>query len=264
LAQILKDPIADLLPRNPAETVIFVPDQSFLSVAFASLPHPAGGTLIDQHAMMVAPSIQVLERIRRRKQWRPSLPSGALVVGNPDRSLGFAEGEARAIAGMLGVTPLIGAEATKKRVLEEMPRHRILHFATHGELNDEGIASAVILAPDTEGHVTLGIDEILGLDLNADLVVLSACSTGRGKETVDGVIGLSRALLGAGAASVLVALWPVPDYPTSVLMTAFYEDYLARHDKIEALRQGMIAARVVDSNPLSWAAFSLIGDQYST
>ncbi|BDA71624.1 hypothetical protein CAL7716_057900 [Calothrix sp. PCC 7716] len=82
--------------------------------------------------------------------------------------------------------------------------------------------------------------EILDLKLNAELVVLSACDTGRGRITGDGVIGLSRALISAGVPSVLVSLWSVPDAPTSLLMTEFYKNLQKNLDKAQALRQAML------------------------
>jgi len=265
LSSDLIQPVVDLLPGSPAESLIFVPDRLLLSVPFAALPHPLGGTVVDHHPVIVAPSIQVLAKIRKRSQLRPRSSAGALVVGNPDGSLLHAEQEAIEIAEMLGTSPLIGASADKARVLEEMPRHRILHFATHGGLGDinrNGLPGAIQLTSPQNGPVWLRSDEIMNLGLNADLVVLSACSTARGKETADGIIGLSRTLLGAGAQTVLVSLWPVPDYPTRVLMNAFYREYLKTGDKAQALRLGMLAARTVDPDPASWGAFILIGERY--
>jgi len=74
-------------------------------------------------------------------------------------------------------------------------------------------------------------------------------------------VGLARAFLGAGAASVLAARWAVPDLQTRILMTAFYREYLLHGDKARALRQGMLAAMATDDAPASWAAFTLIGER---
>jgi CHAT domain-containing protein len=81
----------------------------------------------------------------------------------------------------------------------------------------------------------LTANEILDLKLNAELVVLSACDTGRGRITGDGVIGLSRSLISAGVPSVIVSLWSVPDASTASLMTEFYRNLQQKLDKAQAL-----------------------------
>lgn len=98
------------------------------------------------------------------------------------------------------------------------------------------------------------------MKLNAELVVLSACNTGRGRITGDGVIGLSRALISAGVPSVLVSLWQVPDAPTASLMTEFYQNLQKNPDKAQALRQAMLTTMQQNPNPKNWAAFTLIGE----
>nr|WP_267868638.1 CHAT domain-containing protein [Nostoc sp. CHAB 5836] len=114
------------------------------------------------------------------------------------------------------------------------------------------------------GAVFLGLEEILKLKLKADLVVLSACDTGRGRITGDGVIGLSRSLFIAGTPSVIVSLWAVPDAPTAELMTEFYKNLYKnknRLDKAQALRMVMLKMKdKYSDSPRKWAAFTLIGE----
>ena len=98
------------------------------------------------------------------------------------------------------------------------------------------------------------------LKLNAELVVLSACDTGMGRITGDGVIGLSRALISAGVPSVIVSLWAVPDAPTASLMTHFYQNLQKYPDKAQALRQAMLTTLKQHPNPKNWASFTLIGE----
>lgn len=100
------------------------------------------------------------------------------------------------------------------------------------------------------------------MKLNADLVVLSACNTGRGRITGDGVIGLSRSLICAGAPSVVVSLWAVPDAPTADLMKEFYSNMFDKKlNKAQALRQAMLTVKNKYPNaPRKWAAFTLIGE----
>jgi CHAT domain-containing protein len=90
-------------------------------------------------------------------------------------------------------------------------------------------------------------------------VVLSAYDTGRGDVTEDGVIGLSRSLIAAGASNVVVSLWAVPDAPTAELMVAFYQALELGQNKAQALRQAMLKTMAKHPKPRNWAAFTLIG-----
>jgi CHAT domain-containing protein len=100
----------------------------------------------------------------------------------------------------------------------------------------------------------------IDMKINADLVVLSACDTGRGRITGDGVIGLSRSLISAGVPSVMVSLWAVDDGSTAFLMTEFYQNLQQGLDKATALRNAMLTAKDKYSDPLQWSAFTLIGE----
>ena len=217
----------------------------------------------------------------------PTMPSIVTTVGEKPQQLPplpGAEREAKAIAPLLNTQPLIGSQATKKVVTELLPKARIIHLATHGLLdNVDGIGSAIALAPNSISSLTpplirgaggvspqsaqgvnglLTAAEILSLKLNAELVVLSACDTGSGKLVGDGVVGLSRSLISAGTSSVMVSLWAVSDDSTAVLMTEFYKNIQHNPDKAQALRQAMLTTmrQIEYSNPLQWAAFTLIGE----
>ena len=126
--------------------------------------------------------------------------------------------------------------------------------------NEQGLESAIALAPSNQDSGLLTAEEILNLKLNAELVVLSACNTGTGKITGDGVIGWSRSLITAGVPSVIVSLWAVPDSPTSSLIIEFYRQLQQHPDKAQALRRAMLATMKQHPNPRDWAGFTLIGE----
>lgn len=180
------------------------------------------------------------------------------------RPLPGTEKEANKIAPILNTQPLIGKQATKSAVLQKISAAKIIHLATHGLLYGFGerIPGAIALAPDTPGvnEGLLKTTEIINLNLNADLVVLSACDTGGGEITGDGVVGLSRSLLTAGAESVIVSLWAVDDSSTSDLMVEFYSQLQQNPDKAKALRQAMLSTMKKYPHPIHWAAFTLIGN----
>ncbi len=218
LQEILIQPIADLLPANPEARVIFVPHKSLFLIPFVALQDTKGKYLIEKQTILTAPSIQVLDLTRRQRQQVSG--KGALVVGNPKIEpqvsrehdifqLSGAEQEAIQIAEILKTKALIGNQPTKALILQQMPNARIIHLATHGLLDDVkklGIPGAIVLAPEGKDNGLLTAGEILNLKLklNAELVVLSACNTGQGKLTGDGVIGLSRSLITAGVPSIVV------------------------------------------------------------
>ncbi|HBE20468.1 MAG TPA: Fis family transcriptional regulator, partial [Cyanobacteria bacterium UBA11367] len=131
----------------------------------------------------------------------------------------------------------------------------------HGLLDDiRGIGSAIALTPSGKDDGLLTAEEILDMKINAQLVVLSACDTGRGKITGDGVVGLSRSLVSAGVSSVIVSIWSVPDAPTADLMTEFYQNWQKQPDMAQALRQAMLTTKAKHPHPIDWAAFTLIGE----
>ncbi len=116
------------------------------------------------------------------------------------------------------------------------------------------------LAPSEADDGWLTAEEIATLDLQADLVILSACDTGRGRITGDGVIGLTRSFLLAGADTVIVSLWQVPDLPTAALMVAFYEQLMRSPNKAQALQQAMQLTKQQFPDPRNWSAFVLVGE----
>ncbi len=286
LYNLLIEPIADVLPNDPNARVTFIPQRSLFLVPFAALQDPSGKYLIERHTILTAPSIQVLaltHQQRVRGEGRGVRSEGrkrarALVVGNPTMpflsaqngeraeqlaSLPGAALEATAIAPLLGTQAITGDRATKVAIVRQMPQNRIIHLATHGLLEDFkglGIPGAIALAPSGKDNGLLTADEILDLNLNASLVVLSACDTGRGRLTGDGVIGLSRSFIAAGVPSLIVSLWAVPDASTAFLMRAFYQNLNRSPDKAQALRQAMLATLKQYPNPRDWAAFTLVGE----
>ena len=268
LHKLLIAPIAQDLPKTPEERVIILPQNELFLVPFAALQDAQGRYLIQQHTITIAPSIQVLS-LTERRSITSNIPP--LIVGNPIMplyngeqlpSLLGAEAEATAVSKILQVEPLIGAQAEKKKVIELMRRAPLIHLATHGVMDTikGDIPGAIAL---TNGFLTSG--EIFDMELSADLVVLSACNTGRGGTDVDvtgeGVVGLSRSLSVAGVPSVLVSLWEVDDAATKVLMEEFYHNLRDQKlTKAQALRQAMLTTMKSYPDPNLWAAFMLVGE----
>jgi len=147
--------------------------------------------------------------------------------------------------------------------------YRIVHFATHGLLNSEvpelsGIVLSLVNEKGKPQDGFLRLHEIYNLNFHADLVVLSACQTALGNQiTGEGVIGLSRGFLYAGAARVMASLWTVDDRATAELMGRFYRKLLSEHmTPAAALRAAQLEMQQIPrwSSPYYWAAFELQGE----
>jgi CHAT domain-containing protein len=189
-----------------------VPHQQLFLVPFSALTDPQGKYLIERHTIVTTPSIQALEVTRKKKQQQVKSSTLSVVVGNPTMpsivhpqkgtliqlpSLPGAQREGEKIAQFLNTQLLTGTQATKAKVLGLLSNAQYIHLATHGLLDDYsgwGIPGALALAPTNDDKGLLTSSEIQDLKLNAELIVLSACDTGRGDVTGDGIVGLSRAL----------------------------------------------------------------------
>lgn len=292
LHQLLIEPIARWLPKDPRQTVVFVPQQGLFLLPFAALRDQDGRDLIDHHTILTAPSIQALDPALHRRRPTPVARSHqgnleALFVGNPRipsqlSDLGLlplrgSQAEAERLREKFfpsHSTILVGRQATETAIKQLMPSARIIHLAAHGLLatgQEPSIPSsedlrrklsngAIVLSESSQDDGLLTYDEVIQLPLRADLVVLSACDTGRGEITGDGVVGLSRAFLGAGVPSVVVSLWKIPDQETSQLMESFYQ--FSHHSKVnqaQALRLAMLNLKQTEPDPLAWAGFTLVG-----
>ena len=282
LHQILIQPIAEHLPKNTNEKVIFVPQAELFLIPFPALKDSNDKYLIEKHTILTAPSIQTLEftHIQKKSAIKDNFKS-AVVVGNPTMPkiknqnislvpLPNSEEEAKNIAEkLLGKKELalITSQATETEVVKRIPNASLIHLATHGLLHETKLiapgppgAIALTSSQEHDGFLTAG--EIINMKLKAQLAVLSACDTGIGDITGDGVVGLSRSFIAAGVPSVIVSLWQVNDRSTSDLMTEFYQQLMVdkKRNKAQALRKAMLETKKKYPNPRFWAAFTLIGE----
>ncbi|MCP4442714.1 MAG: CHAT domain-containing protein [Aureispira sp.] len=162
-----------------------------------------------------------------------------------DYNLGNLKGskqEVDRIKDLFPSTLKIGEEATKTTFLEHLSKAKIVHLATHGLLNEEnGAYSSIAFAPDSTNNNMLYAFELYGLEMNADLVVLSACNTALGKwEAGEGVMSLARGFTSTGSKSILMSLWAVADQSAPTIIPDFYQ-YLAKgEDKSTALQKAKL------------------------
>ncbi len=255
LATALLGPFREVLGAYPS--LIIVPYGAAHLLPFQALPWE-GEPLIANHTLSYLPSTSALQYLRRLSEEK--LPDRILTVGNPmsmsyrtplgDRTIAqpplpASASEAAYVASLFARgQALTGSQAAKSTVCEQMVNYPLLHFATHGYLSEtDPLISSILLA----NGESLTLQEMMGMRLDADLIVLSACRTGLGKTTGgDDVLGLARGILSAGARAALVSLWPVDDDSTSLLMGAFYRRAQAGDDLATALAGAQNELRCLD------------------
>ena len=279
--ELLVNPVSDLLDE---QEIIIVPDRNLYRVPFAALLDESGKYLSERFRIRVVPSLSTLKLI----QDSPAdyhCETGALVVGDPDVGMVIyreeinkkfvplpgARREAEMIARRLGVWPLLGQDATKQAVLEKLTSVSLIHIAAHGNAERGEIALAPLqpVRPGStaqtgipqEDDYLLKMSDISKVKVRAKLVVLSCCHSGRGQIRAEGVVGIARAFLGAGARSVLVTLWALDDRVTKKLMSLFYEHLIQGESASKSLHAAMKWMRDHGFTKVSrWAPFMLIGD----
>lgn len=280
LSKMLIAPIEKHLPGSPDQELVIVPHRELFAIPFAALPMADGEPLVAKHTLVHAASIGAYAMSATRRGTATQFKfDDILIVGNPEMPLyryrpdqpakpltplPGAEREAKAIGQMLGIQPLIGAQANESAVRSQMMIAPVIHLASHGVLEadnalSQNYLSSIALSPDDKNNGFLTVREIMQMNLGADMAVLSACDSGRGKITGDGVVGLSRGYLAAGVPTVVVSLWPVSDQATAYLMVHFYEALRNGASKAVALRKAMLTTRQQFEQPRLWAPFTIYG-----
>ncbi len=293
--QRLIAPFAETI--GEAQKLLVIADGPLQLLPFAALRDAGGRFLVESHAIATAPSLGVAlspsQRTPRPTQAglivaAPSLeptPQETLLADLPPLpkvhssqrdarglsasllelarvALPGAAAEGRAVSQRLpGSRLLTGREATKAKLLQQVTGQPVLHIATHGYADPEAPdLSGLLLAGEQPGTAdVLTAHEVYLLRLDAKLVCLSACETGLGQDlSGEGLLGLTRSFLYAGAQEVVCSLWQVPDAATARLMERFYETW--RGDAASALREAQLALLQAPETrrPYHWAAFQVV------
>ena len=260
-------PIEDLLD---GDELIVVPDGALCLAPWAALR--------ESLRIRMVPSLRSLEVITNSPCEYHS-KSGALIVGDPClekvtnkwgnpiyEQLKYARMEVEMIGEILESQPLTGEDATKEAVLQRIGSVALVHIAAHGRKE----TGEIVLAPDprwesktpVEEDCIMKMSDIQAVRLRARLVVLSYSHSGQGEVSSEGVVGMARAFLFAGARSVLATLWAIDDEATMMFMKSFYQQLGSGESASVALQRAMKCLR--DSHdysaPKYWAPFVLMGD----
>jgi CHAT domain-containing protein len=283
LYETLLGPAHDRIGRR--KHLVIVPDDVLFELPFEALlsDEPLeGAAWSDQpffardHRPVYAPSSTVYLRLREQKAGR--FHQSLLALGGIDYSgfapelepLPFTRAEVEGIPHKLKEderTLLLGPDASelRLRMATSIMSSRVVHLATHGLIDPaEPMRSSVVLAPEGDDDGYLHSLEILAMELDRPMIVLSACESALGRlERGEGVVGLTRSFLAAGARGVVASLWPVSDESTATLMSEFYSALWKKYSAAESLRQARAALLESEewSHPYYWAPFIAIGTE---
>ncbi len=285
LSELLLRPIADLIENKD---VIVIPSQYISLVPFDALPvfsADGGNTryMIEDHSIWKTFSVYAF-----LQENKISKPSGENILAmapgftkskkmqiamltKRDTSLIDLSGalyECREISSFFNTKLVSGFDATEKEFKSLSGNYPVIHLSTHGvpDTSDETIVRlAFSKYNDLEEDGFLNMYEVFNLDLNADLIVLSACKTGVGELNKGaGNLSLAWAFNRAGAKSSIISLWDANDYASSVIMPVFYKYLADGNTKPEALRKAKLdfikSSDDLTSNPYFWAGFEYYGN----
>jgi CHAT domain-containing protein len=283
LCGTLLGPVRSRLPSF--DRLVVVPDGPLWELPFQALECRPGRYLLEDRAVAYVPSFTALQEMSRRPD-RDGETLGLLALGDPlvdERQrrqvaslhrgadlgpLPEAADEVRALGRLYGPGSVVyvGEQAREARVKAEAARHRLLHFAAHGLLNDASpLYSQLVLARPAPGETEDGLLEaweIMEMDLRADVAILSACETGRGRPgRGEGLIGLSWAFAVAGCPATVVSQWKVDSRSTSKLMVAFHRQLSRGRSTPDALRAAALAVKSDRryAHPFYWGGFIAMG-----
>lgn len=249
--------------------LIVVPHAELHYLPFAALVRQGAHDefLIERYDVGYAPSASVWLRLGARLT-PPA--TGVLALAPRSAALPGSREEVEAIRALYGrqATVLTNGAASEEAFRAAAPRYGVVHLATYGVLNKHNpLFSYVALNPSADVDGRLEVHEVFGLELNARLLVLSACQTALASGLVSDVpagddwVGLVRAFLGVGAQNVIATLWPVEDRATAKVMVLLYRRLRARETELVSLSAAQREAlrSPMTSDPFYWAGFVLVG-----
>ena len=278
-------PILDMLGKckqQDLKNLILIPDSYTSLIPFVAL-HPEGdfnNTFGSTFSIQMMPSLLIMGILNEAHPTSAVIYDSrtACVVGNPhipifehndeEWSLGrlpHATNEAKWISQLLKVQPLLHEQATKVAVVAMLSPAQVIHIATHGSAVSGFLAFA---GPDSSNgkpsksaDILLLPSEVEQMNIKAALVVLSSCDSGRGMVRADGIIGMGRAFLFAGAQSILTTLWRIPDESAGMFMQFFYQYLVDGLGTTHALQKATLSVRCFRkySQYTHWGGFQLIG-----
>ena len=285
LRKLKKDAESADHPPKKAQKIIIIPDSYTNLLPMTCLLDRSEDNYKfwgDDHYFQIMPSLLTMGILDQLPTVSVSVPvehqQMLCVVGNPtipmftyngeEWNLGklpHATKEAEWVSHILNCTPILHEQATKNAVMMRLMNAKVIHLATHGSavagfLAFAGMSSSLNETVDAK-QVLIYPDEIEGLSITPALVVLSSCDSGRGVVKADGIQGMARAFILAGAQAVLTTLWRVPDESACVFMQFFYQFLVDGLRGTEALHKAILSVRCFSkySQYIHWSGYQLTG-----
>ncbi|MBK9391405.1 MAG: CHAT domain-containing protein, partial [Bacteroidetes bacterium] len=263
LFSILVSPVEEDL--KGIDKLVIIPNGSLHFIPFQALINAKGEYIVNKFNITYSPSASVYALYADKQVKKGSrfmgMALGDISVGN-NVGLPGTEDELKKILPLFSdKLSALGPKSTETFAKKSAGEFNFIHFATHGIYNyRQPLYSFLLFPPSDNDDGRLNVWEVFEMNINSKLVTLSACETGLGNlDQGDELVGLSRAFLYAGSSAVIVSLWSVADYPTSILMTNFYK-YIKTHPLQEALTLAQRDVIKQYPQPLYWAPFILIGN----
>ena len=287
LYNLIAKPLLAILAKYGAENadkLVIISDSYTALLPFSSLHDSRTNTFLGDHfSFQIMPSLLTMGILNQLSGANvvtlPEVAQHMCIVGNPNipqfkhndevwnlGKLPHAKQEAEAVANILKTTPILEAQATKSAVLMRIMNAKIIHLATHGSASSGFLAFGMLVplgqdrAANAQG-VLLYPEEVEKLNINPALVVLSSCDSGRGAVKADGIQGMARAFILAGAQAVLTTLWRVPDESAAIFMQFFYQYMMDGLESTKALQKAILSIRCFSkySQYIHWSGYQLTG-----
>lgn len=245
--------------------LVIIPNGSLHFIPFQALMNGKGEYLVQRFHLVYSSSASVYILCKAREV---KAGSGFMGMALSDISVGNNVGLPGTEDELKKILPLFannistfGVQSTESFAKKNAGGYNFIHFATHGSYNyRQPLYSYLLFPPSDDDDGRLNVYEVFEMNINTKLVTLSACETGLGNiNQGDELVGLSRAFIFAGSSAVIVSLWSVADYPTSLLMTNFYR-YIKNHNLQEALTLAQRDVIKVFPQPQYWSPFIIIGN----
>lgn len=271
----------------PKEALVFnqiniVPDAYLFKLPFETLKNSAGNYLIEDKAILYAPYLSLLQDNASSKTsnnqksnanlmiFTPSYEGVAektadvLVRGNAYR-LNGAEKESKLLANVFDNASFSNYSATKENFKEHAPTAQLLHLSMHADIDPVTPELSYLLFTEGNADNKLYIEELYGMNLKANMAVLSACNTGNVLNADNGIVSLHRAFTQAGVPTTVASLWSAPDNATQEIMVEFYKELKAGKTKAKALQLAKLHyLKTTDDAllkaPFYWAGFVINGN----
>ena len=287
LYNLIAKPLVTILEKcevSDAQKIVVITDSYTALLPFSCLHDSKSDAFLgDRYCFQLMPSFLTMNILNQLSDINVvNLPTDAhnmCIVGNPIipqflyngelwnlGKLPHAKKEAESVAHIVKTTPILESQATKSAVVMRIMNAKIIHLATHGSASAGFLAFGMLVPSTTDmgldaQGVLLYPEEVEKLNISPALVVLSSCDSGRGAVKADGIQGMARAFILAGAQAVLTTLWRVPDESASVFMQFFYQFMMDGLESTKALQKAILSIRCFSkySQYIHWSGYQLTG-----